>query len=340
MSQVPATPQAPVAPVVLPPPPNVSLNDIIGGPPAAHIPPSPGAFVPAMSGAEAVAAAQARVTPVRTAPATPATPATPAAPTSKLGELSQFFGVTETDPVKATAALRPVLDLLAKGGHQQPAPVQQVAPVQQPAPAAAVQTPVTPAEPASFADLDLGEDASPEIVKAFKSLASQSEKAILAANAQAETAQKMATATHEAYELQQKQANMDEQQQVANQAIGYLDTLASPKYGVGNNRNFVQQLAAEQVMTTAGKMLRGMKAYGQVLPIEDVVSTAILLIDGVLPTPAAPAAAAPVAAFSPVAATGQVVAPAVQNVGSSGAGGSMMADPEFMAGARAILARQ
>jgi hypothetical protein len=135
-----------------------------------------------------------------------------------------------------------------------------------------------------------------------------------------------------------KQAQINEQQSIANQAIQYLDGLASPEFGVGQNRTMAQTLASEQVMRQTGLLIRGLNQYGQTMPIEQVVSAAILSTGRQLP--AAQQAPAPAAGLAPVpAAAGLSAAPLPAVSGSAGPPGSMMSDPEYMAGARAILAR-
>jgi heterodisulfide reductase subunit A-like polyferredoxin len=187
-------------------------------------------------------------------------------------------------------------------------------------------------------DLDLGEDASPEIVKAFKTLGARSQKAIQAATAQAVAAQAAAANTAVQYQNQVNQANANQQAEVSARAVSYLDNLASPKYGVGTQRTMVQTLASEQVMQTAGNLIRGMQNYGQVLPIEQVMSAAILMVDGNVPQ--APAAATPTqGGLTPTPPKGVATPVKTKQIGSSGAAQQMMGDAEFMEGARAIMSR-
>jgi len=331
MSALPGSPQAPSAPVaaVAAPP---SISDIIGSPP-------PAIDVPGLS--------------PQTGPTAPAetVPAEANAAPSPVSQLAGAFGVTGDTPEAQAAALRPVLEMMAQHqpaganphlqqsyrqpqqspqnsqGFQPQSPQQQTTQQQQE---------VTPLD---FSDIDLG-DASPEVAAAIKQIGQRSQAAISAA-------QKQANEVQQALYLQQHQQHAAQQQQqlaakaeVTQRAVGYLDSLASPKYGVGQQRTMVQTIAAEQVMATAGKLISGMEAYGKVLPIDQVMAAAVLMVDGQVPTPAAAAPAAPV-----VAPLGQTPAPAGaiqaprQRVGSAGAGQALMGDAEFLDGARAILAR-
>ena len=253
-------------------------------------------------------------------------------------ELGQFFGIEGTDPAATKAALKPVLEMMAQNGDvpQQPQPQQYAnyqSPQQQQAP--------PPQEPdlseVSFDDLDLGEDASPQIIKAFKAMGERSQKAIKAAISQSAAAQAAVAATSKQFQQQQYDTEQAAQNEVTTRAVSYIDNLASPKYGVGNNRTLVQTLASQVVMTKAGNLIRGMKAYGQVLPIEQVMGAAILMVEGELPQ--APAQSVPgTAALNPSTPKGPAPVPK-RTVGSAGAGQQLMGDPEFLDGARAILAR-
>ena len=328
MSQVPATPQTPAAIVAAPVTPAAVV--------AVSPPPISAAQIIAPAAAPAKTPTYAEVT--AAAAATPGTASGAPVVNKGLQELGSYFGLSPEaakDDASTTAALKPVLDLIAQGGAPvQQAPVQQ-APVPQPVPVQ--QAPA--AADFKFDDLNLGEDASPELVKAFRALGERSQAAIQAANTQAAAAQTSATATAQAYVNHQKQAELNHQQQVSDRALTHIDSLASPKYGVGAARTMVQSFAAEQVMRATGNLIRGMERYGQSPPIEQVVNAAILQIEGKLPE-AAPVAAAPVIpALTPAVARGTAPAPA-KSTGSAGVGGSLMSDPRFMEGARAILSRQ
>ncbi len=261
---------------------------------------------------------------------------------SGLAELGQFFGIEGNDPVATKAALKPVLEMMAKSGdipqqqyqqppQQQQQQLQQQQPPQEQAPQEQAPTEVT------FDDLDLGEDASPEIVKAFKAMGDRSQKAIKAAVAQSTAAQAAVAATTRQFQQQQQASEQAAQTEVTTRAIQYIDNLASPTYGVGNNRTLVQTLHSQAVMTEAGKLIRGMKSYGQAMPIENVMQAAIYRVTGELP-------AAPVqqkqeqAALNPTAPKGPAPPPR-RSVGSAGDGQQLMGDPEYLDGARAIMAR-
>ena len=324
MSALPGSPQAPSAPVaaVAAPP---SISDIIGSPP-------PAIDVPGLS--------------PQTGPTAPAetVPAEANAAPSPVSQLAGAFGVTGDTPEAQAAALRPVLEMMAQHQPAAPNPHYQQPPqnsqgFQPQLPQQQTQQQQQEVTPLDFSDIDLG-DASPEVAAAIKQIGQRSQAAIAAA-------QKQANEVQQALYLQQHQQHAAQQQQqlaakaeVTQRAVGYLDSLASPKYGVGQQRTMVQTIAAEQVMATAGKLISGMEAYGKVLPIDQVMAAAVLMVDGSIPTPAAAAPAAPV-----VAPLGQTPAPAGglpairQRVGSAGAGQALMGDAEFLDGARAILAR-
>jgi len=268
-------------------------------------------------------------------------PADPAVPAADQGvkDLGQYFGVEGVDAAATTAALKPVLEMMAQGGRQAQQQQQAQPPAQPPqnsqqqeAPPLNLDTPVLDMD-----GIDLGDDVSPEIAKAFKQLGERSQKAIGAATAQAKAAQEAAQQNqYVMYDQQQKQYQ-NQKQEVTTRAVNYLDGLASPKYGVGENRTLVQTLASEQVMQTAGNLIRGMEVYGKVMPIEQVMGAAIMMAGD--PVPATPAALPPgVPALSPSAPTGVAPSP-TRGVGSGGAGRSLMNDGEFLDGARAILAR-
>ena len=262
---------------------------------------------------------------------------TPVAEADKsIVELGAQFGIQGADAAATKAALQPVLELMARGGQnqQQQAPQQQQGPQQY----ENYQAPQQQQEEISFDDIELGDDVSPEIAKAFKQLGARSSKAIKAATAQAMAAQAAAANTAVQYQQQLAQANQNQQAEVSQRAIAYLDNLASPKYGVGSQRTMVQTLASEQVMSTAGNLIRGMQNYGQVLPIEQVMSAAILMVDGSLPTaPAAPVQST--SGLTPTAPKGATAAAPVRQVGSAGLGQQLMSDADYMEGARAIMSR-
>ena len=317
MSQIPSTPQTPAA------------ADPVVAPAAVDVPP-PDMSTPGVG------------------PTTPdATPTeTPAADTG-LQELGQYFGVPSGEGSTAestAAALRPVIDMIARGGmnqrqqQQQASTYEQHTPTQESAPRAGAPAP-NQVDPSDFAfdDIDLGE-ASPEIVKAFKAMGARSQQAIQAIQAQAEAAKNSAERTQQHLQNQANHAQQQQESEVSNRAVGYLDSLASAKYGVGQNRTLVQQIAAEQVMTHAGHIIRGMQSYGKTLPIESVMQAAVLAVEGTLPTAPTPGLPTPATALSPQSPQGGAL-PMVKNVGSAGGGDAMLNDAEFMDGARAILNR-
>ena len=321
-------PTTPV-PASIPMPADMTVEDILGGAPKAA------------ATAEAAAAAAATAT---------GKPGPAATTNSDMAKVAEALGVKVTPGQDVTAALTPMLDLIAKSGaaqeqsqllqQQQTQPQYANTPqvvqgldlqTQQGAPAPAPEIDL------KFDDVDLG-DADPKIQKAFQALAGKSQKAIAALAQEAQKARQEAVNASAQFAESAKQAQINEQQSIANQAIQYLDGLASPEFGVGQNRTMAQTLASEQVMRQTGLLIRGLNQYGQTMPIEQVVSAAIVSTGRQLP--AAQQAPAPAAGLAPVpAAAGLGAAPLPAVSGSAGPPGSMMSDPEYMAGARAILAR-
>jgi hypothetical protein len=241
--------------------------------------------------------------------------------------------------------------MIAKGGMQQELQQQQnfqqpqannygqIAP---PPPAPVQQAPVqqAPAPVADFNmdDVDLG-DASPGVVKAFKAMAAHSKQAVAAANKNADAALRASYEVHSQWQEQSNATQQAQEAEVGNRAVAYLDSLAAPKYGVGQSRNMVQTMAAEQVMRHAGHIIRGMKAYGQSMPIESVMNAAIFAVDGQMPAVAPAGVPTPTSALAPQTPTGTTPAANVRGVGSTGVAQNMMGDAEYMDGARAILSR-
>jgi len=288
---------------------------------------------------------------IGTPPPPPTTPSSPLStppglqlpPDTGLAELGQTFGLpaeTTKDPAATKTALQPMLEMVAKVGRQQqqtPPPLEQPpAPYQQQQPQQATAVPPVPPE-FRFDDLDLGDDATPEMKKAFQTLGERSKTAIQAVNTQALQAQQAAVASYQALEAQQQGAEERDNQKTAQQAVQYLDSLASPKYGVGDNRSLIQTVASEKIMQTAGYLLRGMRSYGQTMPIEQVVRSAILLSDGDVPTP--PVQTAPGYPALPPSTPPGPTPPPRRGTGSAAGGGALMDDPEYLAGARQILDR-
>ena len=281
-------------------------------------------------------------------PSSSATPPPAADPTpSKIDpayqELNQHFGIdssTLADDAAAVAALRPVIGMLAQSGVPQNAPVQ-------PQGVDPGTVPVTPGQPLppdtttvpefSFDDVDFG-DAGPEVEKAFKKLGAQNQKALQQVMGEAQAAKKSADEAKQIFVNSNAQSVQAQEQQVLSRANSYLDTLASAKYGVGQQRTMIQQMASQQVMQIAGNIIRGTQNHGQTPPsIEAVMKSAIVYIEGKLPVPAPPAIP-PVPGLAHQTATGAAPAP-VQGSGSAGSGGELMNDPKFMDGARAIMSR-
>lgn len=273
-------------------------------------------------------------------------PAAPESTPSKIDpaykELNQYFGIDSSglaDDASASAALRPVIGLLAQSGVPQNAPIQPqgvdpgtipVAPEQPLSPTATVPD-------FSFDEVDFGE-AGPEVKKAFQAQAAQNQKALQQVMGEAQAAKKSADEAKQAFVNSNAQSVHAQEQQVLSRANSWLDTLQSPKYGVGQNRTMIQQMASQQVMQVAGNIIRGTQNHGQTPPaIETIMRAAVVYIEGKLPTPATPPTT-PVPGLPHQTASGVAPAP-VNGSGSAGSGGELMSDKEFLDGARSILSR-
>jgi hypothetical protein len=141
---------------------------------------------------------------------------------------------------------------------------------------------------------------------------------------------------HEQSMIQQQQ-NHD----ILNRALGAIDELADPRYGVSGNRTFTQDLARENLLRTADRIVAGMRAAGRNVPtIEKLVKMAVLAESGQLPKGKPAAGAKPGAAPPPVAGGSNVQGvPQTPRRKTGTEVDTYTADKEFMDGARAILSR-
>jgi hypothetical protein len=259
-------------------------------------------------------------------PAAPVVPAPPA-PDAWKQELSGKFGVAVdgfTNRADALAAVRLLAERAAIIGHQQqfadPAPVQQI-PAQ----------PAAPAQAVDLAAIDLS-NADPALAQYVQALQQQTAAAL----AQAQEAQKGYQSFQQAQ--QQKQIEV-----AAQRAEAVLDGLASPKYGVGQNRTFQQLQNVENLGRYVQKILTGFASQPGAQPtIEEVLHLALEL-DGYEAAPAKPVA--PTGVPSGTAAlvqralggnTPNIPAPRFKDPNDPL---GLKNDPGFMAGVKAALAQ-
>lgn len=279
------------------------------------------------------------------APASSVEDHSPPNPAVEDNSLGHFFGVDPgLDTAGQNAVLHPLLQTLVDSGRPQAAPIQQQPvpgqPVQNdpslaPAPAPAAAPTPTEFDVNSF---DFG-DAPIGIKEAIIAMQGQNAAAIAAANQQTVAAQKAATDAQESFQQQQVYLQQQESTRMAERAHTYLDSLQDARFGVGENRTMMQQIATNKLLDTATALVRGISSHGgQQPPVEKILEMAVLYAQG---APVAPAAAGLIPnvlapGYSP---QGAVPAAPAQHSGSAGAGGSLMDDAAFMEGARAILSR-
>jgi hypothetical protein len=156
--------------------------------------------------------------------------------------------------------------------------------------------------------------------------------------AEAQSAKQAAEEAKQTYLDSGRQQTVALEQEISARAVSYLDNLASPKYGVGQNRTMVQQMASGQVMEMAKNLMRGWRGYGPTPPIETIMQAAVFSIEGSVPTAQTPSQESLTPALTQQSANG--IAPAaVKGTGSAGGGEALMGDKEYLDGARAILNR-
>lgn len=249
----------------------------------------------------------------------PEAPETPESPLPELLELTETFGgdftgFSSVDDAKRAALL--IAQSYAQAGSVAPAHSPQRSP-----------DPISPSpveeEEEDFGDLDL------KVVARLKKLDSELKQT------RAESRQFQERLVQEQSVLQQQQ-NKD----VLDRALGAIDALADPRYGVGGNQNFTQQIARENLLRTADRIIQGMVGAGKNPPtIEKLINMAVLAESGKLPAAKA-AAGGKGAPPAPVAGGSQQQIPAgVSHRKTGGEIDSYLGDKDYMAGARAILAR-
>lgn len=250
-----------------------------------------------------------------------AAPETPAAPAPELVALTETFGGDFTGFSSVEDAQRAAL-LVAQSYAQ----AGNVAPPQR-APQAA-PAPVAP--PAPVVEEDYG-DLDPKVAARLKQLDADLKQT------RAQSQQFQDRLLHEQSMIQQQQNN-----EVLNQALAAIDSLADPRYGVGGNRTFTQDIARENLLRTADRIVAGMRAAGKNPPsIPKLVQMAVLAETGKLPMPKAAGSGKQNAPPAPVAG-GTSQPGGVQQAARRKTGGAVdtyTADSDFMEGARAIVNR-
>lgn len=261
----------------------------------------------------------------------PDVPETPAAPDPALVELGNVFGGDFTsfssvdDANRAALLLSHGLAQAGTAGYANQNAQQYQAPAQQQA-----QQPATPQS--AIRDEDLV-DVDPKVVAILRKLEADG------AAARAETQSVQQRLTQEQQRIEQQQG-----QQLLTQVNSVIDSLADPQFGVGGNQTFMQQTARENLLRTADRIASGLRSTGRPLPsVDNLIKMAVFAQTGKMPSGKAAAAAA---------AKGAPPAPQGGGSGAAGAPGAQArrktggeidtytADGDFMAGARAILARR
>lgn len=253
-------------------------------------------------------------------PGVDATPEVPEGPSAEILALNETFGAdfsTFSSSEDAQRAALLVAQSYAQAGNVAP---QRQAPAAPVAPAA----PAAPAVEEDYGDLD------PKVVERLKRMDNELKQT------RAQAQQFQDRIAHDQQMLQQQQ-----HQDILNRALGAIDELADARYGVAGNRTFTQDLARENLLRTADRIVAGMRAAGRnPPPIEKLVRMAVLAESGKLPTAKAAAAAVKGASPAPIAGGSNVQGvPQVPRRKTGGEVDTYTADKEFMDGARAIVSR-
>lgn len=160
----------------------------------------------------------------------------------------------------AFQALKDITERFALAGLNQKAPIVDDFPT--------VQPPAAKTEP-EFDEND--PTLSPEIKK------------LLAAN---KVLQEQIRQREIAAEQAQAQYDARVRQEVLTRAVGAVDKLASPKYGVGATRTYTQQKALQALLQTADDIYKGMLVAGQQVPTIETIMNLAVRHDGGAPAPA------------------------------------------------------
>lgn len=258
-------------------------------------------------------------------PEAPDAPAAPAAPAPELVQLTETFGGDFTGFSSVEDAQRAAL-LIAQSYAQ-----AGVAPPAQPQPPAGYATSTNAPPAQEEIDYSALGDLDPKVAAILKKLDGD-----------------LKTTRTEARQFQERLANeqsamqQQQNQELLNRALGAIDGLADARYGVGGNQNFSQQMARENLLRTADRIVQGMRAAGRTPPtIEKLIGMAVLAESGKLPAPPKAAGAGrPGAPPAPLAGGTQPPQPSgFQRRKTGGEVDTYMQDADFMNGARAIVQR-
>lgn len=255
-------------------------------------------------------------------PVIDAAPETPAGPAPELLALGETFGGDFTGFSSVEDAQRAAL-LIAQSYAQAgsvPPPAQPPQNSQTSAPPAAA------VEDEDFGDLD------PKVVARLKRLDSDLKQT------RAQAQQFQDRLAHDQQMLQQQQ-----HKEILDRALATIDALADPRYGVAGNRSFTQDIARENLLRTADRIVAGMKSTGKSIPtIEKLVHMAVLAESGKLPTAKAAAAGGSANGAPPAPVSGGAKdhgLPPQQRRKTGTEVDSYLADKDYMDGARAIVNR-
>lgn len=253
-------------------------------------------------------------------------PVVPAAPPAELQQLSETFGgdFTSFSSVEdAQRAARLIAESYARAGinYSTNVPPQ---PVQSQFPNSQVPTNVLPAPtPEDWEGVD------PKIAARLQKFERELQQS-----------QQQVVAYQQAVAQQQAAAQQREHQEIFTRATAAIDSLSAPEFGSAGGQTWAQQSARQRVLATADYIVDGMRAANKPVPtIEKVIDMAALIELGRIPTrgnrPAQPAPTAPPAQRAGLGA--EVPGATRRRTGTET--DHYLADPGFMDGGRAILAK-
>lgn len=254
-------------------------------------------------------------------PVIDAAPETPAGPAPELLALGETFGGDFTGFSSIEDANRAALLIAQSYAQAGSAP-----PPQPPQNSQAPAPPAAAVEDEDFGDLD------PKVVARLKRLDSDLKQT------RAQAQQFQDRLAHDQHVMQQQQ-----NKEILDRALATIDALADPRYGVAGNRSFTQDIARENLLRTADRIVAGMKNTGKHIPtIEKLVHMAVLAENGKLPTAKAAAAGGSQNGVppAPVGGGSKDFGAAPQQRRKTGTEvDSYLADKDYMDGARAIVNR-
>lgn len=259
-----------------------------------------------------------------------------------VASLAGIFGAdlsTVEDSNAATEAIIKNIELIAQAGLETPRARQNPTAPAKPADIPESKSVQEPPLDFSLTEQDL-EGVEPELATALKGLSKKQQEVFGRVLAEAQAAKKLAEEANSRWEREAQAKSQQAYTEVGLRANAYLDSLNSPRYGKGDNRSAVQRIEVDAVHKLAGAIINGLSRYGSPVPtIEKVMQAAILRYEGKLVSPTKASEAAPAIPPLTPRQTGNLPSPAKTGVGSTGNAGGLMGDPEFLAGARAILSQ-